>query len=430
MIEIARESDSKLVLAGDPAQLSPIGAGGLFGELKDNVPTAQLSEVHRANHQWERDAWQQLRQGDAERALGEYHARGRLHIEETRTEAGERMVDDWAATRAAHPGERVVMLTDASNQELDRLNQQAQEQRANAGELGPEEVTLPDRPYGLRSGDEIVFARQHRIRGEQRVENGTRGQVMAVNERESRLVVRTDEPRPRAIDISTREFDGLRLAYAQHVYKAQGLTTDRALVLTGGWQTDRETAYVALTRARERTDIYTSSEDLGHQGIDAHAINRLAERASQSNTQEASLSRESVEPDREPGGFARELREAPGRDRPHERERDGREQADADERVSRAVRELREALARDRPHEQEREGREQAEADEPVGRAVSELREALGRDEPRERDSRAESDREPSTFVEELRRIEREQREHEREHEHDRDNDHSHGFEL
>lgn len=38
---------------------------------------------------------------------------------------------------------------------------------------------------------------------------------------------------------------------AQHVYKAQGLTAERALVLTGGWQTDRERAYVALTRALE-----------------------------------------------------------------------------------------------------------------------------------------------------------------------------------
>ena len=245
LIEITRASDSKLVLAGDPAQLSPIGAGGLFGELKDNVPTAQLGEVHRANHEWERDAWQQLRQGDAERALGEYQARDRLHIAETRTEAGERMVSDWAANRAAHPGERVVMLTDASNHELDRLNQQAQEQRDRAGELGPETVALPDRPYGLRSGDEIIFAAQYRTPGQQRVENGTRGQVLAASERDSRLVIRTEEPRPRDINVSTREFDGLRLAYAQHVYKAQGLTTDRALVLTGA---GRPTAKPATSR--------------------------------------------------------------------------------------------------------------------------------------------------------------------------------------
>ena len=92
--------------------------------------------------------------------------------------------------------------------------------------------------------------------------------MIVASERDSRVLIRTEEPKPRDIDVSTREFDGLRLAYAQHVYKAQGLTTDRALVLTGGWQTDRETSYVALTRAREQTDIYTSREDLGHQGID------------------------------------------------------------------------------------------------------------------------------------------------------------------
>ncbi len=50
-------------------------------------------------------------------------------------------------------------------------------------------------------------------------------------------------------------------------------------MLTGGWQTDRERAYVALSRARERTDIYVAREDLGHDGIDADAIERLAERS-------------------------------------------------------------------------------------------------------------------------------------------------------
>ena len=314
LIEITRESRSKLVLAGDGAQLSPIGAGGLFGELKDNVPTAQLSEVHRANHDWERDAWGQLRQGDAERALVEYQDRGRLHLEETRADAGERMVNDWAATKAAHPDDRVVMLTDASNHELDQLNKQAQQRRLDAGELGAQTVELPGRPYGLRFGDEVIFTAQHRVPREARVENGTRGQVLAASERDGSLVIRTYEPKPRYVELSTREFDDLRLAYAQHVYKAQGMTTDRSLVLTGGWQTDRETSYVALTRARERTDMYTSREDLGHAGIDSDAIGRLAERAHKSNAQQASITRaeidEPIPPDAADPTFGERLRAA------------------------------------------------------------------------------------------------------------------------
>jgi conjugative relaxase-like TrwC/TraI family protein len=138
VVELTRAADAKLVLAGDQAQLSSIGAGGLFGEIAERAPTARLTEVHRANHDWERQAWGRLREGDAESALAAYNAHGRLHLEETRGEAGERMVSAWAATRQAHPQERVVMITDASNHELDRLNQRAQEQRAAAGELGDE----------------------------------------------------------------------------------------------------------------------------------------------------------------------------------------------------------------------------------------------------------------------------------------------------
>ena len=214
------------------------------------------------------------------------------------------------------------MITDASNHELDRLNQQAQEQRAAAGELGEQRVQLPDRPYGLAQGDEVLFASQHAVPGGQRVENGTRATVVAVDERTSGVRVRTEEPPPREVDVNTKELDGLRLAYAQHVYKAQGLTADRALVLTGGWQTDRERAYVAVSRAREQTDIYAAREDLGHQGIDSDAIDRLAERMSESRAQQASITRAQVEPARG-GAGAVSVRRAPARRaRPPARPRD------------------------------------------------------------------------------------------------------------
>jgi hypothetical protein len=296
MIELTSDRDTKLVLAGDWAQLSSIGAGGLFSEITERAPSARLTEVYRANHEWERDAWGQLRDGNAERALAAYQAHDRLHLAETRTDAGERMVSDWAQTRQNHPGERVVMITDASNHELDRLNEQAQQQRADRGEIGPERVELPDRPYGLATGDEILFAAQQHVPGERRVENGTRGLVVSVDEPASTARVRTEESTPRDVAVDKQDLGGLRLAYAQHVYKAQGLTTDRALVLTGGWQTDREHAYVALSRAREQTDIYAARDDLGHQGIDSQAIDRLAQRIGESHAQEASVTREQLEP--------------------------------------------------------------------------------------------------------------------------------------
>jgi len=295
VIEAASESRAKLLLVGDDAQLSPIGAGGLVREISKRAPTAELTTVHRARNEWERDAWTQLRAGDSEEALREYASRGRLHVHDTRAQAGEAMVDDWAKARDEVPGARVVMLTDSSNDELDRLNTLAQQHRAARGELGQRRARLAGRPYDLATGDEVILTGQLRPAGEGRVENGTRGTVKSIDEKTDRVVMRADEPQPRDVAFSTREFSEVRLAYAQHVYKAQGLTADRALVLAGGWQTDQERAYVALSRARDRTDVYVSREDLGEEGTEADLTGRLAQRVAVSHAQRASVTRDAVE---------------------------------------------------------------------------------------------------------------------------------------
>jgi len=295
--ETTARSQSKLVLVGDSAQLSSIGAGGLFEQVRGEAPSAELSQVYRAQESWERSAWRQVRAGDAHRALSSYEGRGRLHVSDTRTEAGERMVSDWDRARREHPAGRVVMLTDASNAELDQLNAAAQQRRAQAGELGQRRVQIPERPYALAAGDQVMLTGQLQRPGCERVENGTQGEVLSVDEREQRVVMRTAEQSPRDVDFNTSEFSDVRLAYAQHLYKAQGATVDRALFLTGGWQTDRERAYVGLTRARERTDVYVSREDLGEQGLDTGAIQRLAERMEHSRAQQASVTREPAGPE-------------------------------------------------------------------------------------------------------------------------------------
>ena len=294
LVGATAERETKLVLVGDQAQLSPISAGGMFAELQDRVPTAELSEVHRAQKEWERDAWAQLRAGESHEALAAYQAHERLHIADTHEQAAQQMVADWDTARQEKPEQRTVMLTDASNVELDRINALAQAHHAQAGELGAETVALPDRPYGLAAGDEVIFTAALHQPGSPRVENGTLGTVMSTGE-ENRLTIETKGAHEREVQLRTDEFKDLRLAYAQHVYKAQGATVQHAFVLTGGWQTDRERSYVALSRAQERTDIYVSREDLGEQGMDAGAIERLGEAMSESHAKQASIATPSLE---------------------------------------------------------------------------------------------------------------------------------------
>jgi conjugative relaxase-like TrwC/TraI family protein len=298
LVEKTAEKDAKLVLVGDSAQLSPIGSGGLFDHVTDCAPNAELTEVHRAENQWEREAWAELREGNATKVLAAYQAHDHLHIADTREEAAERMVADWNEQRLENPEGRTVMLTDASNEELDRLNKQAQKYRDEAGELGNDRAELPGTPHSLAAGDQVIFTKAlFQPGGGPRVENGTLGTVKDIQEG-GKLTIDTHGANEREVKVDTKEFKDLRLGYAQQVYKAQGLTANNALTLIGGWQTDRERAYVALTRAREQTNIYASRENLGSQGMSPDAIERLAEKIEQSKAQEASIAREPMAADR------------------------------------------------------------------------------------------------------------------------------------
>jgi hypothetical protein len=266
------------------------------------------------------------------------------------------MVQAWDGARLESPGERLVMLTDASNVELERINALAQERRADAGELGARSVDPPDRPYGLRAGDQVIFTTALYQPGQARVENGTLGTVTEVSG-DDRVSVETKGAREREVQLGSEELGELRLAYAQHLYKAQGRTVDRSFVLMGGWQTDRERAYVALTRAQERTDVYVSREDLGEQGMDAGAIERLGEAIAESRAQQASIATPVAGHGREHGpesvaGIAPEPTGGP----PSEHETlftDAFSERDARERESEVGRIMREQLDQDRDQDRD-----------------------------------------------------------------------------
>jgi hypothetical protein len=85
------------------------------------------------------------------------------------------------------------------------------------------------------------------------------------------------------------ELAKLRLGYASHIHRAQGATVARTLVVTGGWQTSKESAYVEASRARGGTDWYVNRQDLGEHGQDTDRIKRLARDMSRSRAQTPSL---------------------------------------------------------------------------------------------------------------------------------------------
>ena len=220
------------------------------------------------------------------------------------------MVDNWDQNRQGLPPDQTVMITDSSNEERDEMNALAQERRAQAGELGEHRVELPDKPYALAAGDEVIFTDKFRIKRLKRVENGITGTVIHASSNHDKVTIRTRESTPRDVVVDTEKFSEISLAYAVHIRKGQGLTAETSGILAGGWQTDKEHMYVSLSRARERTDVYVSREDLGEMGMDTGAIERLGERMARSRAQEASITKDIAEPTAEPERTAEPKRTA------------------------------------------------------------------------------------------------------------------------
>jgi conjugative relaxase-like TrwC/TraI family protein len=287
LTELIAEHGSKLVAVGDGAQLPSIGAGGMFDRLAQIAPSATLTDIRRTLDPAEQRAWADLRAGRSDRAMAHYLAQGRLHLSDSRDEAVEHAVREWAKLTAEHPLEQIALISDASNKELDRLNARAQHHRAERGELGELEVPVPGVHYAVRGGDRVALIDQHRQAGLPRIENGERGEILHISDRGA-VLIEFDLTGDRR-SLGAEDLGKIRLGYAHHIHRAQGATVTRTLVVTGGWQTSKEPAYVEASRARRGTDWFLSREQLGIEGQDTDRIARLAQNMSRSRAQTPSL---------------------------------------------------------------------------------------------------------------------------------------------
>ncbi len=292
--------DGALTVAGDPRQLSPIEAGGLYALMSGELGATILHENFRARDAWARDAWNGLREGKALQAVARLERRRRITISLNRRESRDAAVDRWDADRRegaarARGIDQYLLLTDTSNADVDLLNAAAQERRLRAGELeGPSvEVAARREDGGVRrerfhAGDRVSFTRQVYFgRWQPRVENGAAGTVTRVDADAAALDIQLPD---RVVTVRGEQLPALRLGYAQHVYAAQGRTVDRIYAVTGGWQTARETSYVGVSRARDASFVYTDFSSLD---IEVHdrkaALRELVARAAESRAKVSAL---------------------------------------------------------------------------------------------------------------------------------------------
>ncbi|MGI8792491.1 MAG: AAA family ATPase, partial [Acidimicrobiales bacterium] len=268
LLDAAAAADAKVVLVGDPHQLPEIDAGGVLRGLANRLEAIELTDNRRQIHGWERDALDQLRDGDPTAGLAAYTDAGRIHIGETVDAAREQLVGDWWHARTEDGIDGVMVALRRSD--VDDLNTRARTRAAATGELTGPELVAGGRTFQV--GDRIVCLRNDRRLD---VVNGTRGDVVAIDNDTRTLTVQPDNS-DRLVKIPAAYLDAGHVdhAYAITGHKAQGLTTQATWVL-GSDAMYREWGYVALSRGSHTNHLYVVA---GHD-LDAAAHQPVLEAA-------------------------------------------------------------------------------------------------------------------------------------------------------
>lgn len=269
LLEVAARDHAKVVLVGDPCQLSEIEAGGLFASLAASEDALRLTANLRQVEAWERDALASLRDGDPGAALDAYAEHDRVRLAVDGQALIDRLTADYLLARA-EPGEPDVLVLAVRKSDVRAVNDAVRSYLREHDLIGAAEIRVgvDDQQRAFAVGDEVVVTRNDYRRD---LFNGTRARVTAINAKAGTVCIATREGQTVDVPASWAE-KRLEHAYALTCHRAQGITVDVAL-LYGTGALCREAAYVAMSRGRSANFVYATHDEIrGYDecGLDEH----------------------------------------------------------------------------------------------------------------------------------------------------------------
>ena len=180
-----------------------------------------------------------------------YRQHDRLVTTPTRDGAITAAVDAWEADLRAN--RRTVLLA-WRRRDVAALNERARQRCVEAGRVVGPELRVPGGKC-FASGDRVVTLAPA---SDGRFVTSEQGTVIRVGS--DALTVRFDDDRDVVLSGEDLAPDRLDHAYAVTVHRMQGATVDRSHVLADGG--GRELAYVAMSRAREASQVYVVAENI------------------------------------------------------------------------------------------------------------------------------------------------------------------------
>jgi hypothetical protein len=177
-------------------------------------------------------------------------------VGQSRDDTIARAATDWYRHVAITGDLTSGLLIAHSNDTVADLNQHARSLLHAANRLsGP---ALETGEMAFQAGDRILCRRNQSRLG---VLNGDLATVAGVDQGTKSLTIRLDrDPEPRELPGWYLERGDVDYGYAMTGHKAQGVTTDRTFIVVDG-ATDREWAYVAMSRGRQDNTLYLANPE-------------------------------------------------------------------------------------------------------------------------------------------------------------------------
>ncbi len=264
---VVHAGGGKLLHTGDPYQLVAVGAGGILDLMVADNGCYALTEIHRLNHAWEREASSGLRVGD-KTSLGAYAEHGRLRGG-TLEEVSEAAVRGYLADTLAGKSSVLVVRT---NQQASELAERIRAELVRLGRVSPE-VLATLRDGNLVGVGDVIQARRNdasiRVDGNAMVTNRETYTVLG-QDRWSGTVRVADEDGVIAHLPAKYLAQHVTLAYAATVHAVQGATVDTSHALID-LRSHLGGVYVALSRGKECNTGYVVSQH----APDHHEVERL-----------------------------------------------------------------------------------------------------------------------------------------------------------
>lgn len=247
LVNEVSKAGGKLILSGDGKAPQAFEHSGAFRALELlNASRVNLAEIKRQELPQARQLVQSVGGGKVAEVVRRLNDDGVIALLETKEEAEQQLIADWAAQAIGNPRESLILAD--TREDAAALNQMAQRVLRDAGVLSDRAFKIKDNYF--RVGDRVILQETSATYGVTKGSTGTIGHLEPLTRV---AVVRLDSGKTRLLNL--RHYKGLCLAYALTPNEARDLEVRHGFVLTQG--KGQDIALMQVSRGKMSTTVYS-----------------------------------------------------------------------------------------------------------------------------------------------------------------------------